>query len=115
MRARPPWSAWTPSRAVRRVLFDIGVRQVRRPDRSAGIADAEVDGDLDVVTGQVDVAGTGCADAVDADREPVEGHADPLGVKPDGSHADRGEHATPVGVGTEQGGLDEAVAGDDAR
>ena len=98
---------------VRRVLFDVGVRQVGGADGRLTGADAEVDHDGDLVTGQVHVAGTGRADAVDADRRTVERHADPVGLKVDGRHADRGEHAAPVRVGPEQCGLHQAVAGDD--
>ena len=44
--------------------------------------------------------------------EPLNDTRDPVGIEGDRRHADRGEHPAPVGVGAEQRGLDQAVAGD---
>ncbi len=74
----------------------------------------EIDVEGDVDAGQVHLAGTGGADAVDAHGIAVERHRDSVRVELDRSDTDGGEHAAPVGVGSEQRGLDEAVAGDGA-
>ena len=72
---------WQRHERVRRVLFDVGVGQVGGADGWPHRADAEVDGDVDVVAGQVHLAGARRADAVDADRGTVERHADPVWVE----------------------------------
>src|SRR3954451_3908284 len=72
-------------------------------------ADAEVDGYVDVGAGQIDLTGTRRSHTVDTYRSTVEGHSDPVGIQGDRRHPDRSKYPPPIGIGSEQRGLDQAV------
>src|SRR5690349_7400957 len=63
-----------PSCRIGRVLFDVGVGQVVRPDDRAAVAGVEIDGDHDLASGQVDRAAIVAGRAVAADLNAVHRH-----------------------------------------
>src|SRR4051794_20220295 len=95
---------------VRRVLVHVGDGQVVRPDRRLLETGVQVDVDGDGPAGEVDALARIADRAAPADGDAVDGDVDAVGLERGVGGADRGEDPAPVGVVTEQRGLEQVVA-----
>ena len=101
----PPRPVVTPAMAVGRILFDVGVRQIRGSDGRASGSQPEVDRHLDIRTRQVDIACPSRTGTVDEDRGAVERHGDRSGSSGNGDAYRPPREHVPSWVRTEQCGL----------
>ena len=94
--------------------MDVIVGEVVGVDRREGVADLQIDQDMGGARRQVDVFTRPVGAAGGAYAHTVHRHVHVVGVERGIGGADRGEHAPPVRVLAEDGGLEQVVASDRA-
>src|SRR6266542_1605644 len=111
-------SSYARSAPIVRIQRNIVVTEVRRQQRRAGRAAAEVDGDGDAFAGEdprgvLFAVGGGLAVADERDR--ADGEGDALDREARAAATDGGKDAAPVRVAAVQRGLDQRRRGDGVR